>query len=190
MEPRTKDCKATTPKNCLDPASPVLMLILPPLPQDDMALADLILSGRILAEMRSCHWTGALAELLDLLVDSGAIPVASRELAFASLILREEQRSTGIGNGVAIPHCFLPGLEEVVCAFGRSNAGIDFHAIDHVPVRFVLLFIVPEAQQALHLQTLASVARYLRQPEVRQRLADALDATALFESLRLSGITP
>ncbi len=155
-----------------------------------MALADLILSGRILAEMRSSHWTEALGELLDILADSGALSVDCRDRALALLTLREEQRSTGIGNGVAIPHCFLPGLEEVVCVFGRSASGIDFHAIDHVPVRFVLLFIVPEAQQALHLQTLASVARYLRQPEVRQRLADAPDAAAIFESLRLSGISP
>ena len=103
------------------------------------------------------------------------------------LSLREEERSTGIGNGVAIPHCFLPGLGEVVSVFGRSTAGIDFHAVDHVPVQFVVLFMVPEAQHSLHLQTLASIARALNPAEVRQRLADAPDEAALLDALRPTG---
>ena len=152
-----------------------------------MALADLIIPGRIVAEMRSIDRIEALGELLDRLIASGAVAPDSRETALELLSLREEERSTGIGNGVAIPHCFLPGLGEVVSVFGRSTAGIDFHAVDHVPVQFVVLFMVPEAQHSLHLQTLASIALALKPAEVRQRLADAPDETALLDALRPSG---
>lgn len=153
-----------------------------------MALADLIIPGRIIASMRSHDRIEALGELVDQLVASGAVAPDSRETALDLLTLREEQRSTGIGNGVAIPHCFLPGLEEVVSVFGRSTAGIDFHAVDHVPVQFVVLFMVPEAQHALHLQTLASIARVLNQASVRQRLADAPDEPAILDALCPSGV--
>lgn len=152
-----------------------------------MALADLIIPGRIVAEMRSIDRIEALGELVDRLVDSGAVVPDSRETALELLSLREEQRSTGIGNGVAIPHCFLPGLDEVVSVFGRSITGIDFHAVDHVPVQFVVLFMVPEAQHSLHLQTLASIARVLNQAGVRQRLADAPDETSILDALCPSG---
>lgn len=152
-----------------------------------MALADLIIPGRIVAEMRSIDRIEALGELVDRLIDSGAVAPDSRKTALELLSLREEERSTGIGNGVAIPHCFLPGLREVVSVFGRSTTGIDFHAVDHVPVQFVVLFMVPEAQHSLHLQTLASIARGLNQAEVRQRLADAPDEAALLDALCPTG---
>jgi len=148
-----------------------------------MALADLIHPGRIIAEMRSLEKFEALAELLDRLVTLEAISRDAHREALELLTLREEQRSTGIGNGVAIPHCFLPGLTEVVGAFGRSTTGIDFHAVDHVPVRFVVLFMVPESQHAMHLQTLATIARTLNPAGIRQRLADAPDESAIFDTL-------
>ena len=153
-----------------------------------MALSDLILPGRIVAEMRSTERLEALAELVDHLVAAGALPDAARDPALEALTLREEHRSTGIGNGVAIPHCFLPGLDEVVAVFGRSSTGIDFHAVDHVPARYLLLFMVPEAQHSLHLKTLATIARVLNQAEVRHRLADAADEAAILDVLRPSGV--
>ncbi len=153
-----------------------------------MALSDLILPGRILAEMRSSERIAALAELVDHLVMAGVLPGTARDVALEALTLREEQRSTGIGNGVAIPHCFLTGLDEVIAVFGRSPQGIDFHSVDHVPVRFLLLFMVPEAQHSLHLKTLATIARVLNQPEVRQRLADAPDEAAILDALRPSTV--
>lgn len=165
-----------------------MLVSFPPNSRYDMALADLIIPGRIIAEMRSHDRIEALGELLDRLVDSGSLIADSRETALELLTLREEQRSTSIGNGVAIPHCFLPGLEEVVSVFGRSGSGIDFHAVDHVPVQFVLLFMVPEAQHALHLQTLASIARVLNHAEVRQRLADAPDESSILDALCPSGV--
>ena len=140
-----------------------------------MSLTDLILPGRVIAEMRSHERYGAIAELLDRLIADGAVPSQSRETALEAFRLREEECSTGIGNGIAVPHCFLPGLGEVVAIFGRSTEGIDFQAVDHVPARFVVLFMVPEAEHALHLRTLATIAKHLSDAETRTRLAAAID---------------
>jgi mannitol/fructose-specific phosphotransferase system IIA component (Ntr-type) len=154
-----------------------------------MTLADLLTPGCVIAEMQSDEQFPAIAELVDRLVSSGSLPVAKQAEALAALTAREEQRSTGIGGGIAIPHCFLTDLESVVAIFGRSTGGIDFCALDRAPVHFVVLFIVPESQHTLHLKTLAAIAKILNSAETRSRLAEATDESALFEILSLKAAT-
>lgn len=154
-----------------------------------MTLADLLTPGCVIAEMQSDEQFPAIAELVDRLVSSGSLPDAKRAEALAALTAREEQRSTGIGGGIAIPHCFLTDLESVVAIFGRSTGGIDFCALDRAPVHFVVLFIVPESQHTLHLKTLAAIAKILNSAETRSRLAEATDESALFEILSLKAAT-
>ncbi len=148
-----------------------------------MTLADLLFPGRVIVEMQSDEHIPAIVELIDHLVAGGTLPADKRDEAIAALRHREEQRSTGIGGGVAIPHCFLPGLEQVVAIFGRSTDGIDFSAVDLAPVHFVVLFMVPEAEHSLHLQTLAAIAKTLNSAELRNRLAAAVDESDLLEVL-------
>ena len=154
-----------------------------------MTLADLLTPGCVIAEMQSDEQFPAIAELVDRLVSSGSLPDAKQAEALAALTAREEQRSTGIGGGIAIPHCFLTDLESVVAIFGRSTGVIDFCALDRAPVHFVVLFIVPESQHTLHLKTLAAIAKILNSAETRSRLAEATDESALFEILSLKAAT-
>jgi mannitol/fructose-specific phosphotransferase system IIA component (Ntr-type) len=148
-----------------------------------MSLTDLILPGRVIAEMRSHERYEAIAELFDHLASLDAVPASRRDQALEAFRLREEECSTGIGNGIAVPHCFLPGLSEVVAIFGRSSEGIDFQSVDHVPVHFIVLFMVPEAEHALHLRTLAVIAKHLSNAETRNRLAAATDEDDLLDVL-------
>ena len=90
-----------------------------------------------------------------------------------SLCHREEQISTGIGSGVAIPHAFSENIDQVVAAFARSKEGVDFEALDNAPVNFIILFVVPQKDYSMHLQTLAAIAKMFNNCEVRQRLQDA-----------------
>jgi mannitol/fructose-specific phosphotransferase system IIA component (Ntr-type) len=154
-----------------------------------MTLADLLTPGCVIAEMQSDEQFPAIAELVERLVTSGTLPAAKQPEALAALTAREEQRSTGIGGGIAIPHCFLSDLESVVAIFGRSTGGIDFCALDRAPVHFVVLFIVPESQHTLHLKTLAAIAKILNSAETRSRLAGAADEAGLFEILSLKAAT-
>ena len=70
---------------------------------------------------------------------------------------REDQRSTGIGSGIAIPHAFSPAIDEVKAVFGRSREGIDFCALDSAPVHYVVLFLVPEEKYTLHIVKICKV---------------------------------
>ena len=148
-----------------------------------MTLAELLTQERVIADLQSEeHWP-AIEEMVGHLVEHHALDESHKEAALAALKAREEQRSTGIGGGIAIPHCFLPNLEEVVAIFARSNAGVDFCALDRAPVHFIVLFIVPESQYTLHLKTLAAIAKILNSADTRNRLAEAVNDGEIIDIL-------
>ena len=123
--------------------------------------------------MKATERWPAIVELIDLLVGLGKIKAEDRDSILASLKQREETMSTGIGFGIAIPHCSSDRIENVVAAFGRSISGIEFDALDNAPVKFVVLFIVPKNQFQTHLRTLASIAKFLNDRTTREKLANA-----------------
>lgn len=138
-----------------------------------MKLANLLTADRIILEMSAGeHWP-AIVELIDHLVASGSLAAELREEVLEALKTREEQVSTGVGHGVAIPHAFSEKLERVVAVLGRSRAGIDFESLDGKPVHFVILFLVPKKDYHLHLMTLAAIAKMFTNLEIRRRLAEA-----------------
>src|SRR3982751_4691557 len=138
-----------------------------------MALDSLLTVDQIIPEMKATERWSAIVELIDLLVNLGKIKAEGRDNILASLKQREETMSTGIGFGIAIPHCSSDRIDEVVAAFGRSSSGIEFDALDNAPVKFVVLFIVPKNQFQTHLRTLASSAKFLNDRSVRESLANA-----------------
>jgi len=149
-----------------------------------MALADILSVEQIVPEMRATERWPAIVELIDLIVSQNKIKPADRDSILASLKQREETMSTGIGFGIAIPHCSSDRLEEVVAAFGRSSSGIEFDALDNAPVKFVVLFIVPKNQFQTHLRTLASIAKFLNDRSVRESLANAKSADEILGIFR------
>src|SRR4029078_5855894 len=149
-----------------------------------MSLANLLSAEQIIPEMKATERWSAIVELIDLLVSLGKIKSADRDPILAALKQREETMSTGIGFGIAIPHCSSDRLDEVVAAFGRSTKGIEFDALDNAPVKFVVLFIVPKNQFQTHLRTLASIAKFLNDRSVRESLASAKSADEILSIFR------
>ena len=96
---------------------------------------------------------------------------------------REELGSTGVGNGVALPHARLPGLKAPFGLLARLRHGIDFEAIDGQPVDVVFLLLLPETGDGAQLNALASVARALRDPDALRRLRRASDDEALYRAI-------
>lgn len=138
-----------------------------------MTLGNLLSADTILPEMQSSERYAAIDELVGLLVAQGRIAEADRDTVLAALRAREETMSTGIGFGIAIPHASSERVGKVVAAFGRSAGGIEFEALDNAPVKFVVLFVVPKDQFQTHLRTLAAIAKFLNDRNVRDRLASA-----------------
>ena len=149
-----------------------------------MALDSLLSVEQIIPEMKAAERWPAIVELIDLLVKLRKIKPESRDNILALLKQREETMSTGIGFGIAIPHCSSDQIHDVVAAFGRSSSGIEFDALDNAPVKFVVLFIVPKNQFQTHLRTLASIAKFLNDRAVRENLAQAKTAEEILSIFR------
>jgi len=138
-----------------------------------MKLASLLSARRIVPDMKSDTQWDALGELVEHLVGTGHVAGDKRDGVIEALHGREEQVSTGIGHGVAIPHAYCDQIENVLVVFGRSEEGIDFEACDNAPVHYLILLLVPKNQSQTHLQTLAAIAGLLSRCEVRERLKQA-----------------
>jgi nitrogen PTS system EIIA component len=96
---------------------------------------------------------------------------------------REELGSTGVGNGVGLPHARLAGLEAPFGLVARLRRAIDFEAVDDQPVDIVFLLLLPESAEGEQLNALACVARALRDSETLERIRDAADADSLFSAI-------
>src|ERR1700747_1116932 len=105
-----------------------------------MTLGSLLSVGQIIPEMKSTERWAAIVELIDLLVEKGAVRKADRESVLAALRQREETMSTGIGFGIAIPHASSNCVNEVAGAVGRSFRGIRFDSLANSPVKLLVLF--------------------------------------------------
>lgn len=150
-----------------------------------MKLAKLLCADHILLDMEAVeHWP-AIVELVGHLVATGQLPIEQKQEMLNAFKAREEQVSTGIGSGVAIPHAFSDELERVIAVFGRSRTGIDFEALDNAPVHFIVLFIVPRKDYHMHLRTLAAIAKMFTNGEVLRQLGAAVsheEVLAIFDS--------
>ncbi len=122
----------------------------------------------ILLEMKATSKEGALRELAALAaVECGRF---TEEILYSVLLERETLGSTGVGNGVAIPHGKIKGLDDILLCFGRSRAGINFEAIDNRPVHLFVLLLSPASKAAEYLQALAQVSKILKNIDKRQQL--------------------
>jgi len=149
-----------------------------------MTLATLLSERQIVPELKSDERWGAIAELVQTMVDAGKILPENQEAILASVRQREETMSTGIGLGIAIPHASSDRVSEVVAAFGRSAAGVEFDALDAQPVHFIVLFVVPKDQFQTHLRTLAAIAKFLNDKTVREELAAASTAADILHVIK------
>jgi len=122
-----------------------------------------------------------LAELVNVLINSGL--KIDRAKAIDVLQQREKLGSTGIGDGVAIPHGKVSDLHELVVAFGRSRKGIPFDAIDGKPVHLFFLLLAPENSTGQHLKALAKISKMLKTPNFRKKLIDAKTTGDLYKAI-------
>lgn len=107
----------------------------------------------------------------------------ARNVVFESLFARERLGSTGLGQGVAIPHGRIKGLKDPVGAFLRLKTAVAFDAPDGRPVELVFVLLVPEQATEQHLEILSELAQMFSDRELRGRLGAAADATALHEQI-------
>ena len=138
-----------------------------------MKISELLNPAAIVAELAGGGKKDVLAELTDALlnVDSRL----SRDEVLKVLMERERLGSTGIGDGVAIPHGKLKDIDQLMISFGLSHQGVDFDSMDGKPAHLFFLLVAPEESVGIHLKTLARISKLLKSTSVRERLQSAVD---------------
>ncbi|PIE23991.1 MAG: PTS IIA-like nitrogen-regulatory protein PtsN [Neptuniibacter caesariensis] len=150
-----------------------------------MLAHELLTPSNILCDLEGSSKKRILETVSELISEQH--PELDPSSVFNGLRGREKLGSTGIGNGVAIPHCRLADCESAKGYLIKLNAPVDFDAIDNQPVDLLFVLVVPEDACTEHLETLASVAELFSQSAVRNALRQAESSTILFETInRLS----
>ncbi|MDX8410338.1 MAG: PTS sugar transporter subunit IIA [Mariprofundaceae bacterium] len=143
---------------------------------------SLVPPERVLMDSNACNKRALLAEMAELL------PSIDPDVALEALLARERLGSTGIGQGVAIPHGRIPDLAAPTIVVARHGQGVNFDAIDDKPVYIVVLLLVPGDEDRTHLELLAHIARILQDEGIRLRMMEAStaeDISGLFPPLIL-----
>lgn len=134
-----------------------------------MKILDILAPNAIIPAMRATTKSEALHELAALLATLH--PEIDGARLFQVLMDREALGSTAIGEGIAIPHGKMPGVTNVIAAFGRSPAGLPFDSLDGNATRLFFVLVAPEDSAGIHLKALARVSRLLKDKSFRDRLA-------------------
>jgi PTS system nitrogen regulatory IIA component len=142
-----------------------------------MKILDVLQEESIISELRATDKKGVLEELTAPVAKASGI---NQEEMVRVLLERERLGSTGVGDGIAIPHGKLKSLESLLVGFGRSHKGVDFEAIDGKPAYLFFLLMAPENSTGAHLRMLARISRLLKDSSFRERLMTAADRHKLY----------
>lgn len=140
--------------------------------------AELLHKDLVVGNITSTTKAEALAEMLAPL--EAVHPEIDRKRAHRILLEREGLGTTGIGDGIAIPHGKLAGLESIVVVAGRSPSGVPFDALDHKPCHIFIMVLAPEDAAGAHLRVLSQISRLLKDQTFRDTFLAASDSSELY----------
>jgi nitrogen PTS system EIIA component len=142
-----------------------------------MKITEFLAADAVIPQLGAKDKSGILRELAGPLARH--IPVPSDKI-YGMLSEREEIGTTGIGDGVAIPHGKLSGVPQLTASFGVAHQGVDFQAIDSKPTFLFFALIAPENSAGLHLKALARISRLFKSPAFRDAILKAQDAAGIY----------
>ena len=140
-------------------------------------IGDLLQDDVVIEEIKATDKIGVIREFAEILQATGRVTDA--EALVRVLLERESLGSTGIGDGVAIPHGKLSFITNMVVAFGRSSRGVDFQSLDAKPVYLFFLLVTPDNKPGDHLKALARIFRIVKNPVLRENLKRTSDRQEL-----------
>ncbi len=146
-----------------------------------MKIMDILVKDAVILDIKSQEKPAVLDELASKL--AAAEPELDAERLLRVLTERESLQSTGIGDGVAIPHGKMEGLPRLVASFARSTSGVDFDSIDGQKTHLFFLLVVPEHSGGQHLKALARISRFFRDASFRKALEEATSEADVFRAI-------
>jgi mannitol/fructose-specific phosphotransferase system IIA component (Ntr-type) len=155
-----------------------------------MKFADFICFEAIIPELKTRDRNGVVRELVSALYKAGQLGKGNCEEIIKAVIKRENEASTGMGKGVAVPHVKHKVVKDVVATIGQSSVGIDFSSLDKQPVYSVILIISPVDNPDKHLQVMENVFKHLQEDKFRKFLRQSKEAEEIEDLLREADENP
>ncbi|MCD6305611.1 MAG: PTS sugar transporter subunit IIA [Deltaproteobacteria bacterium] len=146
-----------------------------------MKLSEIITIDKIIPDLKAKDKKGVLSELAEVITRQH--PYIDKGMLVKVLIEREHLGSTGIGEGVAIPHGKLSSVKQPIVSFGRSKKGLDFDSMDGQPAYLFFLLLAPENSSGVHLQVLTRIAKMLKKSSFRKELMQAETQEDLYQTI-------
>jgi len=147
-----------------------------------MEIIEILDKDMIIAELKATDKEEVLQELATALASKHQ--EIEKDLLVRVLLEREKLGSTGIGQGIAIPHGKLANIDSLLAAFGRSFKGIDFEAADGKPTKLFFLLVAPENSVGSHVKALANISHLLKDVSLRKRLLQAESEVEIYQIIR------
>ena len=147
-----------------------------------MKITDFLNEKAVSANLKATTKEGVIRELVELLAKAEGIK--NKEVLVKVLLGREALGSTGIGQGVGIPHGKMDSVKKLVAAFGICHSGVNFEALDGEPVYIFFLLVAPEDSAGPHLKGLARISRLLKDKFFRESLKALMDEKAILRLIR------
>ncbi|MEJ2536271.1 MAG: PTS sugar transporter subunit IIA [Calditrichia bacterium] len=147
-----------------------------------MGIDELLTEDLISENLKGQNKYEVIEELLDLLVKKGKID--SRETCLNDLFEREQYLSTGLENGLAVPHAKSAAVKELLVSFGLSREGLDFQTLDGKPAHFIFLVLSPRDTSSPHIKILAQITRNFREGNIGDNILKAGDTKQIFEIIK------
>jgi mannitol/fructose-specific phosphotransferase system IIA component (Ntr-type) len=149
-----------------------------------MKLADIVCFDAIVAQLNSNKRDEVIGELVQSLVDRKKMKGVDPKILVKAVVKRENEASTGIGKGVAVPHVKHDSIREPVAVVGCSQKGIDFVSLDKQPVYSVFLLLSPAANPDKHLQAMETIFKNLQKDDFRRFLRQAQTAEGIIDAIK------
>jgi len=147
-----------------------------------MKILDFLSESCVITDLQGKTKKNVVTELVDVLAKKKL--VKSVDKTVEAIMKRESTGSTGIGQGVAIPHAKSEDVSKIVASLGISKAGVDFDSLDGEPVYIIFLMVAPPESISEHLQTIAKISRLLKDKFFRQSLRDAQSASEVIKIIK------
>jgi mannitol/fructose-specific phosphotransferase system IIA component (Ntr-type) len=155
-----------------------------------MKFTDFVCFEAIIPELEAKDRDGVIREIVNALDKAGRLGKNNADKIIRAVIKRENEASTGMGKGIAVPHVKHKLVKEVVAAVGQSSKGLDFSALDKQPVYSVILLVSPEDDPEKHLQAMEKIFRHLQQEKFRKFLRQSQTAAQIEDLLREADTNP
>ena len=146
-----------------------------------MKILDVLDREAIQADLKALDKKGVIEELVTPVANIAGV---NHEYIVKVLMERERLGSTGIGEGIGIPHGKLKDLDSLVLGFGLSRKGVEFESMDGQPTHIFFLLITPENSTGLHLKLLARISRILKNDPFKQKLLNATDSDEIYSIIK------